>query len=734
MQADLTVRIDGTPTQVLLGENTALTFTMAGRAAASQAAAANSAALAEAFTGKVYSDVPAAEAATAEGEAFAVQTATPGVIEIYTRTAGGSDFLRTALSGEALSSDAGASLVGTKRDALAMPELLDIVINRQDFYPQTYGAAADGATDDAAAIQTAIDRAYASRGRVMFEGEYAFASQLEFSAAMGVKPGSRLICPEDYDDSGVGTAQRTAIINKGFALAYNPATALPIVIEDPLEIVIRATTNHQLLTLANVSRVEMNAPKFWTETTARCDALIDFYACWRNVDLYSPDLANTTGASGGAAAWIRNITTDGSNSENDAFGLRWHGGELRHNTGDEALAVYGVLGATHDVTIKDLAVKALEDAATGTRHSTLISCFPLNNGGSASVAQGDLNAAVYNVLFDNLTIEDARFRDHVFRTGRGEDKYNPCHDITLQRSWIKAKQASVRTSHIMRHVPNVGGNVCIDDVTAIGDATGEAITYGALDFDLVTNSDITGNVDRAVARTSNTAMAVKRNKRLIGNVYGVDDAVVVEHNEEISGAAYAVQLRSSLTYRIAASALRVRNTSGTAAGVLVNSIGGAASPAGVIDQVTLTSNNPSAVLATTSGAIGAVDLLRSRGLGTGFTGLSSAFRAVEGNNRFGSPDPMGRTIVLGDAAAVLTSAPMQLVMHDAALTANREVSLPTTGVLDGHVVRYLRLPAAGTTYTTTVTGAATGPASFTGAGGAQFVRSGGAWKREPVLT
>ena len=695
--------------------------------------AAVSAATAEAAAGPTFASTTAGLAATADGASFAVDNG-DGTVTVYLNDGGAAVEQRTLATTDYLAGPDGWTAIGTKRDELAMPEILDIVLKRQDFYPQTYGAAADGVTDDAVAIQTAIDKAYAARGRVMFEGDYGFASQVELSAVMGAKAGSRLTVLEDFDDTGVGTLARSALINKNLALAYDPDTALPIVIEDALEMVVRSTTSRQLLTLANVSRVELNAPKFWTETTARVDALLDFYACWRNVDVYAPDFANVTGASGGASAWVRNITTDGSDSENDAFGLRWHGGHVRHNTGDEALAVFGVHGATHDVAISKLLIEALDDVAVGERHSTLLSCFPLNNNGSPSVAQGDLYAAVYNVLFDNLTLRDRRFEDHVYRTGRSEDKFNPCHDIAWQGGRIEAKQATERTSHMMRHVPCVGENVVVNGVTAIADQAGQVVTYGALDFDLVTNSDITGKVDRAVARSVNPRAAAIGNKRLEGNLHGVDDCVRVEANIRIAAPAYPVQARSTLTYGIARNGLHILNATGVAAGVLVNSVGGTTSPAGTIDQNVVNATNTNAQIAANSGAIGVVDVLRNRGVGTGSASLPSSFRRIEGNDRFGTADPPARTVVLGDAAAALTAAPIQTVIHDAVLSADRSVSLPTTGVADGHVVEYIRLPAAGTTYTTSVTGAATGTASFTAQGGASFVRSNGSWKRRPVFS
>jgi hypothetical protein len=622
-----------------------------------------------------------------------------------------------------LSSPTGAGAVGTQQSALAMPEYLDRVVRRIGYYPQSYSAAADGVTDDITALQMANDEAEKYNGKLVLEGTYLFKSQFKASAPWEIKPGSKLITAADFTSAFTDTIRASAIINKSIALAYNPATAKPFVIDGRLEIEHRSAIGRQLLTLANVSGGEMDDIYFWTNTAARTDALVDFYACNRQIDIWKYELANLTGTVGGSCTWIRNITTgDPANPEMDTFGIRYHGGKFRHTTSDEALAIFGVKGRTRDIRIQNPEFETPMDPAQGNRHSTLISVFPLNGGGSGTVAQGDLGAAVENVIIDGITVNDTRFLDHVYRTGKLEDKFNSLRDILLSNSTIRAKQATVRTSHMARHIPCLGSNVVIDNLTAIADPTGQAVTYGALGFDNVTRSDITGHVSYAAsggARCNN-------NKRLAGEIYGVDDTPIVEGNEEISAPAYPVQIRGTRRYSIARNGLKSTNTSGGAGGVLINSLGGAVSPAGVIEQnVYDASNNTSAGLAVTSGTIGAVDLLRNRGVGVGFSGLSGQFRRVEGNDRFGTPDP-GKQTLAGDADVTLTAAAMQTVIFNTPLTASRVATGWATGIIDGQRIRFVRTananPASGGPFNVTF-----GSTSLSAAGWFEVERISGTW-------
>src|SRR3546814_19384495 len=86
MAADLNIVVNGTPVPVYLGENTALSLAAKNSAAAS-AAAALSEATAESAAGPTYPDTAAGLAATADGQAFAVDNG-DGTYTIHPKASG----------------------------------------------------------------------------------------------------------------------------------------------------------------------------------------------------------------------------------------------------------------------------------------------------------------------------------------------------------------------------------------------------------------------------------------------------------------------------------------------------------------------------------------------------------------------------------------------------------------------------------------------------------------------
>lgn len=97
MSETVNVAIAGTPTSIILADN------------AIDAAA--SAAKAEAFSGPTYASQAAGEAATVNGQYFAVNVA--GIVSIYLRTSTASTLQRTMLTTDALSATGGAGLTGS---------------------------------------------------------------------------------------------------------------------------------------------------------------------------------------------------------------------------------------------------------------------------------------------------------------------------------------------------------------------------------------------------------------------------------------------------------------------------------------------------------------------------------------------------------------------------------------------------------------------------------------------
>src|SRR3546814_717322 len=112
MAADLNIVVNGTPVPVYLGENTALSLAAKNSAAASAAAAALSEATAESAAGPTYPDTAAGLAATADGQAFAVDNG-DGTVTIYLNDDGSAVEQRTLATTAALSSSLGGVMVGT---------------------------------------------------------------------------------------------------------------------------------------------------------------------------------------------------------------------------------------------------------------------------------------------------------------------------------------------------------------------------------------------------------------------------------------------------------------------------------------------------------------------------------------------------------------------------------------------------------------------------------------------
>src|SRR3546814_16354848 len=125
MAADLNIVVNGTPVPVYLGENTALSLAAKNSAAASAAAAALSEATAESAAGPTYPDTAAGLAATADGQAFAVDNG-DGTVTIYLNDDGRAVEHRPLATTAALSPPLGVAMVRTAaggRVATAAPPI-----------------------------------------------------------------------------------------------------------------------------------------------------------------------------------------------------------------------------------------------------------------------------------------------------------------------------------------------------------------------------------------------------------------------------------------------------------------------------------------------------------------------------------------------------------------------------------------------------------------------------------
>jgi len=122
--------------------------------------AANSAAIAEAAADiDLFDTVEDGEAATPSGERFGVRTATPGIVEVYLRTAGGSEFVRTVVSGEALGDERGSSNIGfVQAGNDAAPSTIEAILRRPSICILDFYKPAEHAGDYLPAFANAIAR------------------------------------------------------------------------------------------------------------------------------------------------------------------------------------------------------------------------------------------------------------------------------------------------------------------------------------------------------------------------------------------------------------------------------------------------------------------------------------------------------------------------------------------------------------------------------------------------
>ncbi len=618
----------------------------------------------------------------------------------------------TAIYAALLAASGGSALVGFSQGTGATAEIIQTALRRTGFYPQSYGAAADGVTDDAAAINAANDKAETANGTLRLYGTYLIKSQLRISAPIEVDGYAKIIVAADFV-GGTNVVTDAALINKYFATAYNPATALPFTIEGRLEIEMRSITNRQVLTLGNINGGDIDRPYIWTNTTAEVSALIDFNSCCRNINLWAPKLSNMTGAAKGGNIWVRNNTADGTVSANDSSNLNIYGGTMEGNTGDECLAIWGGLGVMRKVTVRGLQIDATSDYTTGTRHSSLLSVFPTDN-------VTHVNAAIYDVLIDNVILNDSRFMDHVYKVGASGGTAQPCQNILFQNSYINAKQQTVRTSYAMRNIMPLGNNVVVDNATVLGDTTGQAITYGAAAFDEIRSSSVT---PASIIQTAGfNCNSVRANLSLQGALFAVDRCLNVEGNLDLTAPAFAAQWLSTANYRFVRNVVNLTNTSSTSAAVLINTSGGTLVPAGNIEQNVVNANNSSARFVLVSGANpGVFDILRNKGIGTGSALIPTTVRFCTGNDHWGTQDAAWRQTLPGDAAVTLTAAQIQDVVYDAAITADRTITGPTA-VLNGNIVNVIRTANCTGAFNVTFSGS-----SLAATGWMEFKRINSAW-------
>lgn len=306
------------------------------------------------------------------------------------------------------------------------------------------GVIADGITDNADAFQAAATIANAAGLAVILPaGPIVISHTVVVDRLIGIPGKSKIILASDFTTTGF--ANQFCIINSSFGQSYNESTANEV-LHYGYDIETTPHAGRSILGLANVrggliDRVNITANQYISGgKPVAIDALIDLYACVKNVTIRRCILSQLTGAygttkvsaGGGGCMWIRNLRSTGGTAElNVTEHNIVHSNVFNHYSSDEALAIYGVRGHTRYNEVHHNRFYGLD--SVGAYHPVLVSCFPLNDGSGAGL--GDTAAVYENTIHDNY-INDRSFLYNVLKIGNSADPSNLCYGNKLARNTL----------------------------------------------------------------------------------------------------------------------------------------------------------------------------------------------------------------------------------------------------------------------------------------------------------
>lgn len=262
---------------------------------------------------------------------------------------------------------------------------------------------------------------------------------------------SKIVLAPNFTKTGF--ANQFCILNRNFSQVYNSATA------DYVEYVgfdIESAPNapRSFIGLANVrkgwvSAVRATATKVIGANSkpVAVDALLDLYACVKNVSVIFSEFHQLTeaygshrfAAGGGGCIWIRNLrAAGGTASENVTENCHVANSVFTHTTSDECIAIYGVRGPTRNCKVYDNTIVSPQSTA-GVYHAVLLSIFPLDDGSGAGLGN---TAAVYDNSFHDNVISDSAFMYNVVKIGNTADAARPCYNNTSRDNKVTAYRSS----------------------------------------------------------------------------------------------------------------------------------------------------------------------------------------------------------------------------------------------------------------------------------------------------
>ncbi len=305
---------------------------------------------------------------------------------------------------------------------------------------QKYGAISDGVTDSSdqlIALKT-------GGGNILIEpGDYVIHKNwvLEDNTYVEAAGASFLARDTWIDQTSNNPVNRRSVVLIGFV---DNVQIKGLVVDTDVTIASEATTPFMVRGSNNVTLDGVSG----THPDARTLTINPFDVEGTNTNITIRDsyFKNTTGSATGLCN-IRNVAS-GTLTKN----IKVLNCVFDKDSGDEVLAVYGVLGKTTDVIIDG---NTFNSSNVKNTHGAFISIFPLVS---------DPSAEVNNVRFTNNTVIATGFIDSVLRVGSTPDVAQKCDNVFIENNNFVVANA-LTTALIIRFIKNIGDNVTCNNNT-----------------------------------------------------------------------------------------------------------------------------------------------------------------------------------------------------------------------------------------------------------------------------
>lgn len=334
----------------------------------------------------------------------------------------------------------------------------------------------------------------------------------------GVLGKTKFIIDDVVDVTGAPSSGH--IFQSAWVRTYNDSTAKNIDIRD---IIIELTPKQNIAVIGltnisrlNISNVDITSFSYINPSTSlpyKTDSLIDLYACVKNARIsnnrlnnitYARGIDNEFAAGGGGEIWVRNICSSalvGADLANATENIEIDHNIFTHNTSDEGLAVYGVIGMTRNVDIhNNIYFGTSVNPSNVCYHNTLISVFPLKH------ATLGANASVENVVVRNNHIEDSSWFYSIMRFGNSTDtnSTNICRHVKSSGNTIiafRTTNATYKPHQIWLNAGSIGtdpdtANLALRAIQVTG-------TFGSFK-----NAGFTSDNDTIVSTADSVLMAI----------------------------------------------------------------------------------------------------------------------------------------------------------------------------------------------------------------------------------